>query len=444
MDQSFMRTKPVFPLVASMSLPMVLSMLVNSLYNIVDGFFVARISEDAMTALSLVFPMQNLITAVTVGFSIGVSAVISQRLGAGNQEEADGAAAQGLSLSLLHGVILGAGSAALAPAFLGMFTGEGQVLRLGLQYAWTAFAFGPVIALGMTFEKIFQSGGRMTTTMLCMLAGCVTNIVLDPVLIFGLGPVPGLGMYGAAIATGLGQTVNFLLYVGLYLLRPLHVRLRREPALPRRETAGQLYAVGVPAALSMALPSVLISALNLILSAWQGAVLILGAYYKLQTFLYLPANGVVQGLRPLIGYNYGAGDRRRVREVYRAALTLTAGIMLAGTILSWVMPERLMGLFITSGATVRSGAEALRIISLGFLASSVSVISTGALEGMGMGRPSLGVSLLRYAALILPLAFLLSRWRGPAGVWHAFWLTEWIAAAVSLALFRQKTGDPAP
>ena len=442
MDQSFMRTKPVLPLVASMSLPMVLSMLVNSLYNIVDGFFVAKISEDAMTALSLVFPMQNLITAVTIGFSIGVSAVIAQRLGAGNQEEADGAAAQGLSLSVFHGVALSGMSIALAPWFLAMLTSSSPVLTLGLQYARTAFAFAVVIALGMTFEKIFQSGGRMTTTMLCMLAGCVTNILLDPVLIFGLGPVPAMGMYGAAIATGLGQTVNFLLYVGLYLLRPLHVRLRREDARPRWETARQLYAVGVPAALSMALPSLLISALNLILSAWgQGAVLVLGAYYKLQTFLYLPANGVVQGLRPLIGYNYGAGDRRRVREVYQAALAVTAGIMLAGTVLAWVMPERLMGLFITSEGTVAAGAEALRIISLGFLVSAVSVISTGALEGMGMGRPSLGISLLRYVALIIPLAFLLSRRWGPLGVWHAFWLTELAAAAVSWTVFRRKTGD---
>ena len=307
MDQTFMKTKPVLPLVASMSLPMVLSMLVNSLYNIVDGFFVARISEDAMTALSLVFPVQNLITAVTIGFSIGVSAVISRCLGAGEQADADGAAAQGLALSAVHGVILTAVSVSLMPFFLGLFTTDGAVLELGLQYARTAFVFAPVIALGMTFEKIFQSGGRMTVTMLCMLAGCVTNILLDPLLIFGPGPFPALGMYGAALATGLGQAVNLALYMILYAVRPLHVRLCRRDALPRRETAGRLYAVGVPAALSMALPSLLIAALNLILSGWgQNYVLILGAYYKLQTFLYLPANGIVQGLRPLIGYNYGA------------------------------------------------------------------------------------------------------------------------------------------
>ncbi len=442
MDQTFMKTKPVLPLVASMSLPMVLSMLVNSLYNIVDGFFVARISEDAMTALSLVFPVQNLITAVTIGFSIGVSAVISRCLGAGEQADADGAAAQGLVLSAVHGVILTAVSVSLMPFFLGLFTTDGAVLELGLQYARTAFVFAPVIALGMTFEKIFQSGGRMTVTMLCMLAGCVTNILLDPLLIFGPGPFPALGMYGAALATGLGQAVNLALYMILYAVRPLHVRLCRRDALPRRETAGRLYAVGVPAALSMALPSLLIAALNLILSGWgQNYVLILGAYYKLQTFLYLPANGIVQGLRPLIGYNYGAGEQKRVQEIFRAALALAAGIMLAGTLLSWAVPERLMSLFITSGATAEEGARALRVISAGFLVSAVSVIASGALEGLGMGRSSLWISLTRYGVFIIPAAFFLSRLWGPTGVWHAFWITELAAAALSLRLFRGRTGE---
>lgn len=437
-----MKTKPVLPLVASMSLPMVLSMLVNSLYNIVDGFFVARISEDAMTALSLVFPVQNLITAVTIGFSIGVSAVISRCLGAGEQADADGAAAQGLVLSAVHGVILTAVSVSLMPFFLGLFTTDGAVLELGLQYARTAFVFAPVIALGMTFEKIFQSGGRMTVTMLCMLAGCVTNILLDPLLIFGPGPFPALGMYGAALATGLGQAVNLALYMILYAVRPLHVRLCRRDALPRRETAGRLYAVGVPAALSMALPSLLIAALNLILSGWgQNYVLILGAYYKLQTFLYLPANGIVQGLRPLIGYNYGAGEQKRVQEIFRAALALAAGIMLAGTLLSWAVPERLMSLFITSGATAEEGARALRVISAGFLVSAVSVIASGALEGLGMGRSSLWISLTRYGVFIIPAAFFLSRLWGPTGVWHAFWITELAAAALSLRLFRGRTGE---
>lgn len=441
MDQTFMKTRPVFPMVVSMSLPMVLSMLVNSLYNIVDGFFVARISEDAMTALSLVFPVQNLITAATVGFSIGVSAVISRCLGAGDQAGADRAAAQGLALSAAHGVILTAVSVSLMPFFLRMFTLDAPVLELGLQYARTAFSFAPVIALGMTFEKIFQSGGRMTVTMLCMLAGCVTNILLDPLLIFGPGPFPALGMYGAALATGLGQAVNLALYLFLYAARPLHVRLCRKNALPGRETAGQLYAVGIPAALSMALPSLLISALNLILSDWgQSYVLILGAYYKLQTFLYLPANGIVQGLRPLIGYNYGAGERRRVQEIFRAALALAAGIMLAGTLLSWAVPERLMGLFITSGTTAAEGGRALRIISTGFLVSAVSVIASGALEGLGMGRPSLWISLTRYGIFMIPAAFFLSRIGGPEGVWHAFWITELAAAVLSLRLFRGGSG----
>lgn len=438
MDQTYMKDRPVLPLVLSMSLPMVLSMLVNSLYNIVDSYFVAKISEDAMTALSLVFPVQNLINAVTIGFSIGVNAVIAYHLGAGKREEANAAAVQGLLLNGAHGLALMVGSIAMMPWFLSLFTSESSVLHLGLRYCNTAFLFSVIIALGMSFEKIFQAEGRMLASMLCMLSGCVTNIVLDPVLIFGLGPVPAMGMEGAALATGIGQTVNLALYGALYLLRPLNIRLDlRRPQFARKLT-GRIYAIGVPAALTLALPSLLVSALNRILAAFgQSYVLVLGVYYKLQTFLYLPANGIVQGMRPLTGYNFGAGETSRVREIYRTGLALAAGIMAVGTVLCWTVPENLMGLFAENPETIAIGGGALRIISAGFFVSAVSVISCGALEGLGKGGPSLLISLLRYAAAIIPLAFFLSRRLGAAGVWHAFWAAELITAVCAFWIFRR-------
>ena len=439
MDQAYMKTRPVLPLVLSMSLPMVLSMLVNSLYNIVDSFFVARISEDAMTALSLVFPVQNLINAVAIGFSIGVNAVISRCLGAGDREGADAAASQGLLLNGLHGLLLMCGSIAAMPAFLGMFTPDAQVAGLGLRYADTAFLFSVIIALGMSYEKIFQAEGRMLTSMLCMLCGCVTNIVLDPLLIFGIGPFPALGMEGAALATGAGQTANLALYILIGRRRPLsvHIRLRQSAAAFRKDVAAGLYAIGVPCALTLALPSVLTSSLNRILSAYgQSYVLVLGVYYKLQTFLYLPANGIVQGMRPLVGYNFGAEEYGRVRDIYRTGLALAAGIMAVGVLLCQAVPGELMGLFAETEETVRTGAEALRIISGGFIVSAVSVISSGALEGLGKGGPSLLISLLRYALLTIPAAVLFSRLWGPVGVWHAFWAAELLTAAAAFCIFR--------
>lgn len=438
MNETFMKEKPVFPLILSMAIPMVVSMLVNSLYNIVDSFFVAQISEDAMTALSLVYPVQNFLNAVSIGFGVGLNAVIAFYLGAGDYKKADMAASQGITLSVIHSVILTIGSIAVMPVFLGMFTSSASILKLGLQYSRIAFAFTPVIIFNLIFEKIFQAVGNMKVSMISLMTGCVANIILDPILIFGLGPFPVMGIHGAALATGIGQALTLIYYLTVYIRRPIQVRIRRSCLRLTRQMAARLYAIGVPATLNLALPSVLISALNGILAAYSGVyILVLGIYYKLQTFLYLPANGFVQAMRPLIGYNYGAGEHKRVSQIYRIVLAMTSGIMLAGTVICLVIPGWLMGLFTHTPETVAAGETALRVISAGFLVSSVSVTSSGALEGLGKGTPSLIISLCRYLVLIIPAAFILSRIFGPVGVWNGFWVAEAATALVSLIVYRR-------
>ncbi len=440
MNQTFMKDRPVLPLLLSMSLPMVLSMMVNSLYNIVDSFFVAKISEDAMTALSLVYPIQNFINAVTIGFSIGMNAVISFFLGAGENTRASRAASQGTFLSAVHGALLSVICIAIMPSFLRMFTADVNVLDLGLRYSRIVFGFAVIIALGMSGEKIFQAVGKMTTTMMSMLCGCICNIILDPLLIFGVGFFPKMGIEGAALATGIGQTISLLIYIVIYIVRPIPVKVKRSYCLPEKSIAARLYSVGIPATLNLALSSLLVSALNGILASYsQAYVVVLGVYYKLQTFIYLTANGIVQGLRPLIGYNYGAREYKRVKSLYTTALFLTASIMVVGTALCWMIPDRLIGLFTTNDETIRIGAAALQIISLGFVVSSVSVISSGALEGLGKGGPSLVISLIRYTVVIIPAAYLLSRIFGAAGVWHAFWVTELVAAVVAYFIYRRSS-----
>ena len=435
-----MKDRPILPLVLSMSLPMVLSMTVASLYNIVDSYYVARISEDAMTALSLVYPIQNLINAVTIGFSIGANAVISYHLGAQNQEKANAAAAQSLLWNGLHGLVLTLVCIAVMPVFLSLFTQSAAVMDLGVRYSRVAFAFSVFVGVSMSMEKIFQAAGRMVMTMVCMLAGCVCNIVLDPVLIFGYGPFPEMGIEGAALATGIGQVLSLALYFVCNAIRPLPLRLLPSRTMWDGAIARKMYAIGIPATLNLALPSLLISCLNVILAAFsQVYVLVLGVYYKLQTFLYLPANGIVQGMRPIIGYNFGAKEYGRVAKIYRVALLLSAAIMAVGTALCWTIPDQLIGLFSENAETIAAGSTALRLISIGFVISSLSVISSGALEGLGMGGPSLAISLLRYVVLILPLAFVLSRFFGASGVWHAFWVTEFLTAGVSYALYRRGT-----
>ena len=436
-EQTFMKEKKVLPLVLSMSLPMVISMGVNSLYNIVDSYFVAKMSEDAMTALALVYPVQNIITAIAVGFGIGTNAVISYFLGARQQEDADRATTQGMLFNLLHGILLAVICIGVMPAFLRMFSSDEKVISLALIYAERAFIFAPVIAAGVAFEKIFQSVGRMKVSMFCMMCGFVANIILDPMMIFGIGIFPEMGIAGAAYATDIGQAITLIAYLVFYVARPIPVKIRKKYLKPDRSITAKLYGIGIPAALNIALPSFLISALNGILAGFSGSyVLVLGVYYKLQTFIYLTGNGIVQGIRPLVGYNYGAGEHGRVREIYRTAIRLTAVVMLVGTVLSWTIPGQLIGMFTSNADTIRIGIQALHIVSLGFIVSAVSVTTCGFLEGMGKGTSSLCISLSRYVVVMIPAAFVLSSFMGANGVWTAFAVTEFITAVYAYCVYR--------
>ena len=443
MNDTFMKERPVLPLLLSMSLPMVISMLVNSLYNIVDSFFVAKISEEAMTALSLVYPIQNFINALSIGFGVGINAVIAFYLGAQNRRNADKAATQGLLLAAVHGALMTVICIAVIPGFLEGFTSSQAVIDLGVRYSMIAFSFSLIVNISLAFEKFFQAVGRMKVTMAAMMCGCIANIILDPLMIFGIGPFPAMGIEGAALATGIGQTLTLAIYLFICFMRPQGLNIKGCYLKPDSKMILRLYLVGIPATLNLALPSILISALNGILAAYSEVyILVLGIYYKLQTFLYLPANGIVQGMRPLIGYNYGAGEHDRVKQIYRLVLIMCAMIMMLGTVICLLVPDLLMSLFTGTQETIEAGAAALRVISAGFIVSAVSVASSGALEGLGKGGPSLIISLCRYIAVILPAAFVLSRLFGPSGVWHSFWVTEAVTAVISLAVYKKAVREP--
>ena len=257
MNDTFMKEKPVLPLILSMTLPMVLSMLVNSLYNIIDSFFVAQISEEAMTALSLVYPVQNFINAVGIGFGVGINAVIAFYLGVGDNKKADQAATHGLVLAMIHGVVMTVCCITMMPAFLKMFTSSKTVIELGVRYSVIAFAFTLIIIVGVTFEKLFQAVGNMKTTMISLMCGCITNIALDSVLIFGYGPFPEMGIEGATLATGIGQALTLAIYLVVYFVRPIRVHIRRQYILLSKKMVIKLYFIGIPATLNLAFPSCL-------------------------------------------------------------------------------------------------------------------------------------------------------------------------------------------
>ena len=307
-----------------------------------------------------------------------------------------------------------------------------------MSYSYIVFGFATVNMASLAFEKIFQSVGRMKVTMVALIVGCVGNIILDPLLIFGIGPFPAMGIAGAALATGIGQALSTGIYLVVYASTELPVRLRRACLKLDKELDTRLYSIGIPAILNLALPSLLVTFLNSLLAAFSGSyVAVLGIYYKLQTFLYLPANGIVQGMRPLISYNYGAGEHKRVRRLYQITLILSAAITAAGTLGCLVASEPLMRLFTSTPETVEAGKVALRIICLGFVVSAISTTSSGALEGLGKGTQSLVISLCRYIVFIMLLAWVLCRQFGPVGVWNAFWATEVLSAIVSLIVYKK-------
>ena len=438
MDQTYMKEKPVVPLLLSMGIPVIISMIAGALYNIVDSIFVAMISEDAMTAVSLVYPIQNLAHAAGVGFGVGINAMVARRLGEGKTRMANQTASQGVFLSALHGMILTILGMAVIPYFLRMFTSDEVTISYGLTYFYNVFLFSTIDTMGMAYEKVYQSVGKMKISMAAVLIGCGVNIVLDPIFIFGLGPMPELGIRGAAWATGIGQTASLLFYLILNHVKPLNVEISLREMRPSKEICGGMYSVGIAATLNMALTSLLLTALNAILAPFsQVYILVLGVYYKLQALLYQGASGVVQGMRPLIGYNYGAGEQERVKKIFRAAFMIVGIIMTAGTLLGELVPDFLMGLFTQTPSTVEIGRTALRLISPGFVMSTVSVIASGAFEGLGMGLKSLKISLMRYVVIIIPIAFVLSRIIGPTGVWHAFWLAELITAVYAGASWKR-------
>ena len=433
-----METRPIFPLLLSMSFPVILSMLIQALYNIVDSFWVAKLGTEALAAVSLAYPLQNVIMAVSVGFGIGLSAHVSMALGRKDRNEASRVASVGTMLASIHSILFILAGIFLTKPFLSLFTNNETILQMADDYASIVLclSFGDV--LQMCFEKIFQGAGKMTTTMFLMASGCIVNMILDPILIFGLFGFPALGIRGAALATVIGQIVGMLLYVIVYFSTDIGLSISYRFMKPDREIVSRIYGVAVPSSLMLSLPSFLTGILNAILIGFgEIYVAILGLYFKLQTFVIMPANGVIQGMRPIVGYNYGSGHKDRVRETIRWSIILVAVITLVGTVLSVFFPNQILSLFDADAELIAEGSVALRIIGLGFILSTGAIVASGVHEALGMGKTSLIVSLLRQVIIMIPLSFVLSRIMGPLGIWISFPLSEAVTLVYAICVLKR-------
>ena len=433
-----MEKTPMFKLLMSMSLPVMLSMFIQALYNIIDSIYVSRIGTDALTAVSLAFPIQNIILAVSVGTGVGVSSAISIYRGSGNKEGADKAASIGIFLTLIHNIIVMITCSIFAKPFLGMFTDDAYILEEACVYTYIVTLVSCGWMFQIIMEKIFQGIGEMKITMYLMAAGCIINIILDPILIFGLLGFPAMGIAGAAVATVIGQLSASILYVIAYFVGNYDIHIKFKYMKPEKKIVGQIYNVAVPSGMMILMPSILVSCLNGILGKINSIyIAVLGVYYKLQMFTYMPGNGLVQGMRPIIGYNYGAGNDKRVKEAIKNSLKVIFVVMMTGTILALAIPDKIFMMFDAEPALMESGVVALRIICLGLPISTIGTIYAGVFEALGIGKFSLTVSLLRQLVITVPVGFVLSRFLGAVGVWIAFPMGEIVASIVAVILLKK-------
>ena len=428
-------TMPMGKLVPKVSIPIMISMLVQALYNVVDGIFVARYSAAAFTAVSLVFPIQMLLIAVGTGLGVGVNSLVSRRLGAQQAEGARSAAMNGIFLELCGGLIFCLFGIFGARSFMHVFTDDAELLKLGGQYLTivTTLCFG--LLFSMVFERLMQATGNTVLSMITQLAGAVTNIILDPIMIFTLD----MGVAGAAWATVIGQWVSMTLGIVLNQTRNRELRVSLRGFRPDGSTIRGILQVGFPSIVMQAISSVMNLLLNKILLTFgTTAVNVLGVYFKLQSFVFMPVFGLGNGLVGIVGYNYGARNRQRVYESIRVALTIAFGIMGVGMLAFLLAPQLLLSLFEAGGATELTdlGCRALRIISLSFLMAAAGITITVVFQAVGKGTYSLIMSLCRQLIVLVPVAWLLSRLGGVEVVWWAFPIAETVSLCICLALFR--------
>lgn len=433
-----MGVMPVNRLLFSMSLPMILSMLVQALYNIVDSIFVAQIGETALAAVSLAFPVQNLIIAVSVGTGVGVNALLSRSLGEKNQETANLAAVNGIFVFFLSYLLFAVFGLFFARMYFSVQTSNPEIIEQGTIYLSVCSIFSFGIFLEIALERIMQSTGRTIYNMITQGLGAIINIILDPILIFGLFGFPRMGILGAAVATVIGQIIAMLLLLYFNIRKNSDVNLNMRRFRPDTAIIAEIYRVGLPSIIMQSISSVMTFGVNKILLLFsETAVSVFGIYFKLQSFIFMPVFGLNNAMVPIVAYNYGAARKDRIMKTIRSSVTAAVAIMLAGLAIFQIFPEQLLYLFDASEHMMGIGVPALRIISLSFLFAGYCIVIGSVFQALGNGVYSLITSAARQLVCILPAAWLFASVFGLHAVWYAFPLAEIISVVLTTLLFRR-------
>lgn len=427
---------PVGKLVFSMSLPMMVSMLVQALYNIVDSLFVSQINQNAFTGVSLAFPLQNLMIAVGVGTGVGVNANLARALGEKKFEKANKFARHGIFLAVCSYLAFLAVTLCFTKVYFRAQTDVAATIRYGEQYLYIAGGLSVGSFMQIMNERLLQSTGKTVLSMFTQGLGAVINIVLDPILIFGIGPFPKMGVAGAAVATVVGQICGALFGIYLNVTRNHEININMRGFRPEEKFVKSIYAIGVPSIIMASVTSVMTFLLNLILAGF-GALKdtlqsVLGAYFKLQSFIFMPVFGLNNGTVPIISYNYGAGKRTRLVKTIKISALFATSIMLLGLLLMQVFPAQMLEIFKANGEMLRWGVPALRIISVSFIFAGVAIVFSSAFQSLGHPINSMIISIARQLVVLVPAAFLLAKTGNPDMVWWSFPIAEIMSLSASI------------
>lgn len=440
LSQNKMGTMPIRKLLISMSLPMMASMLVQALYNIVDSIFVARVSEAALTAVSISFPIQNLMIAFGVGIGVGVNALLSKSLGEGDQPRAQRIALQGIFIEVICCVIfILVGIFAMDLFFRGQ-TADAEIIALGKDYLSICCIFSVGLFAQLIFERLLQATGRTVLSMISQCAGALINIIFDPILIFGVSwlGIPAMGVTGAAIATVFGQIVGGIVAIVLNVRRNRELDFRFRGFRPDGKLCGSILFIGIPSAIMGSIGSFMTYGVNKILFAFEEvgktAAAVFGVYFKLQSFVFMPVFGLNNGMVPIVSYNYGAKRPDRITQTIRLSAIYAVAIMAAGVAVVQLIPDKLLLLFDASEQMLTIGVPALRIISTCFVFAGFSIVCSSVFQALGNSIFSMVMSITRQLAVLLPAAYILAHAFGLHAVWYAFPIAEFASLALSIIM----------
>lgn len=431
-------TMPVGKLVVNVSFPLMISMLVQATYNVVDSIYLSRLGEQALAATTLAFPAQLLRIAVAVGTGIGVNSLVSRRLGAKKHNEVRAAATHGLILALLSSVLFMLLGFFASRPFISAFTDDPAIIEMGTQYMAICLIFSQGVFLAIMGERLLQATGNAFLSMLAQMTGAVVNIALDPILIFGFLGIPEMGVKGAAIATVIGQFAAASIALFLNATKNHEVKFQFRGFQPDIRAIIGIYKVALPTMVVQTTASIMLLGINKLLTASTTAVAFFGVYFRLQTFVFLPVSGLSQGLMPIVGYNYGAKIGTRVVDAYRYTVLIAVGMMALGMIAFELFPHDLLRLFDAGEEMLRLGIPALRIVAVAFIPMSITVVSGFACAGLGNGAVNMITALLRQLVVLLPGAYLLEYFFGMAHVWYAFPIAELISAIAAVLFVKRE------